>query len=138
MNCCGQEFMKRLTNWRRCHQTTQKKENEMSAAKLVARPYVPDPPERPVRSFMSLAQAILEQKPPDWPELRSGARGLDISGCRFGGLRDLGTSSDVAGGYLAKSSQPATFFDAMIAAAVVGRAGAKTDRPGGERAPRPH
>ena len=36
------------------------------------------------------------------------------------------------GGDLAKSSQPATFFDAMLAAAVVGKAGAKTDRPGGD------
>src|SRR4030067_3107992 len=102
------------------------------SARLIANPYEPPPAEKPVRSFLSLIQRVLDQKPPDWPELRSGDRGLDVSGCHFAGLRDLTTASDVAGGYLAKSSQPTTFFDAMIAAAVVGRAGAKTDRPGGD------
>lgn len=43
-------------------------------------------------------------------------------------LRDRSLS----GGALEKSSQPKTFFESMIAASVVGRAGAETVRPGGD------
>jgi len=100
---------------------------------LKARPYEPDPPKPVERDFMLLVRGMLDQNTPDWPEIRSAARGLDISGCHFKGLqRDLGTATDPSGGYLQKTSQPRTFFDSMIAASVLGRAGARVMEPRGD------
>jgi hypothetical protein len=99
---------------------------------LKARPYEPPPSELPGRDFWPIVDRILKGDPPGWEEVRSGDRGFDVTRCRWNALRDLTTVSDPGGGYLKKSSQPATFFNAMLVASAIAKAAAKNDEPKGD------
>jgi HK97 family phage major capsid protein len=96
---------------------------------LRARPFEGFEKDPPERSFLELIEKLHVQTVPPWQELKNADRGFEISEIRF---RDLSMLSGPAGAYLAKGSQPRTFAEAMIAASVCGKAGAKVVQPEGD------
>ena len=105
-------------------------EKEQAMSALRARPFEgfdKEPPKKGERSIFDALRTMGAEKSLDWPEVSTGARGADISRCRFQGLRDLTVDgADTAGGYLRPTSQPTTAIEALQALLVCTKAGAQT------------
>ncbi len=94
----------------------------MSATRLVARPYEPDPPKPPVRSFKECLDHLCRNAaPPPWAEIRPGTIGSSIGAVCF---RDLSLGVDTAGGYLAANRQPQTVIEYIGSQLLAARMGA--------------
>jgi HK97 family phage major capsid protein len=85
-----------------------------------------------IRSAATLLRALIERETLGWKEIRQGEKGLRVEDVRVDLSRDLTTSTDAGGGFLAKGTSPKTLSEATQAQTVCDKAGAQFSRPDGD------